>query len=107
LPPEAVAETVTLLSGLSTVLLTAVIVTVPVLVVEPAAMVSFLFVVTEKSAAVAGDFGVADTVSVTAWLDTALKVAVTVLVPPSSEIDEEESSSDTVGVPSSSVIVRV
>jgi hypothetical protein len=62
-------------------------------------------VVRLKSEAVAGDFGVAETVSVTAWLETALKVAVTVLVPPSSEIDEELKDRDTVGVSSSSVIV--
>jgi hypothetical protein len=80
-------------------------VTVPVLVFEPAAMVSFLLVVRLKSEAVAGDFGVAETVSVTAWLETALKVAVTVLVPPSSEIDEELKDRDTVGVSSSSAAV--
>ena len=61
----------------------AVMVTVPVLVVEPAAMVSFLLVLTEKSDAVAGDTAAAaDTVSVTSWLDSALRVAVTVVEPP-------------------------
>ena len=83
LPPETVAETVTLLSGASTSNCpTAVMVTVPVLVVEPAAMVSFLLVLTEKSDAVAGDTAAAETVSVTSWLDSALRVAVTVVEPP-------------------------
>ena len=107
MPPETVAETVTLLSGLSAALLTAVTVTVPVLDVDPAAMVSFVLVLRLKSPATAGETGAADTVTVTASLETALNSAVTVLVPPSSEIDDELSASDTVGVFSSSVIVKV
>ncbi len=45
-PPAAVPDTVTVLLGASTSLSTAVIVTVPVLVVAPAAMVKVLFAVT-------------------------------------------------------------
>ena len=114
LPPDAVAETATCLSGVSTSLSTAVMVTVPVLVCEPAAMVSVRFVLRLKSDDVAGDTGVAETVSVTASVDAALSVAVTVVEPPFSEIDDELKVSDTVGegsrgadVESSSVIVRV
>ena len=107
MPPETVAETVTLLSGLSAALLTAVTVTVPVLVVAPAAMVSLVLVLRLKSPATAGDTGDAATVTVTASLETALNSAVTVLVPPISPIDDELSARDTVGVLSSSVIVSV
>ena len=60
------AETVTLLWGASTELSAAVMVTVPVLVFEPAAMVSFLLVLRLKSEDVAGDTAAADTVTVTA-----------------------------------------
>ena len=82
-------------------------VTVPVLVFEPAAMVRVLFVLRLKSDEVAGDTAAAETVRVTSWLDSALNVAVTVVEPPFSLIDEELSARDTVGVPSSSVIVNV
>ena len=101
------AETVTCLSGASTSLSTAVIVTVPVLLIEPAAMVSVVFALRLKSSATAGSTGAADTVSVTASLETPLSVAVTVVEPSFSPIDEVPSTSDTVGVSSSSVIVRV
>ena len=107
LPPSTVAETVTSLSGASTSLSAAVIVTVPVLVCEPAAMVSVLFAVMEKSEAVAGETGVAETVRVTSWLETALSVAVTVLAPPSSTTDDALSARETVGVASSSLMVNV
>ena len=107
LPPTAVAETVTSLSGASTSLSAAVMVTVPVLVFEPAAMVSVVFVLKLKSEEVAGDTAAADTVNVTSWLDSALSVTVTVVEPPSSSIDNELSPRDTVGVSSSSVIVSV
>ena len=107
MPPDTVAEIVTCLSEVPTSLSTAVMVTVPLLVCEPAAMVSVLFVLRLKSDEVAGDTAVAATVRVTAWLDTALSVAVTLLVPPFSEIEDELKDSDTVGAPSSSVIVRV
>ena len=106
MPPTTVAETVTLRSGLSAALLTAVIVTVPALAVEPAEIVSSV-PLCEKSPDAAGATAVEDTVTVTAWLDTALSVAVTVVEPPSSEMDAELSARDTVGVLSSSVIVNV
>ena len=44
---------------------------------------------------------------VTAALDAPLNFAVTVATPPLSEIDEDDKISETVGVPSSSVIVPV
>ena len=75
-------------------------VTAPVLVVEPVAMVSLVLVLRVKSEAVAGDTAVADTVTVTAALDTTLRSAVMVLEPPFSEIDDLLSASDTVGRPS-------
>ena len=106
-PPLAVADTVTVLFGASTVLLTAVIVTVPVLAVEPAAIVSVLLFVIVKSLLVAGLTAVAETITVTAALDARDSVAVTLLVPPFSDIEVELSSSVTVGVPSSSVMVSV
>ena len=107
LPPATVADTVTFLSAATASLFAAVIVTVPVLVVEPAAMVSFVLVLRVKSEAVAGETGDADTVTVTASLETALSSAVTVAEPPSSPIEDLLSTRDTVGVSSSSVIVRV
>ena len=106
-PPVAVADTVTDLSGASTALFTALILTVRVLVVAPAAIVSVSFELSVKSAATAGDTAVADTTSVTFSLDAALSVAVTVVESPFSEIDDGLSTSDTVGVPSSSVMARV
>ena len=65
LPPATVAETVTSLSGASTSLSTAVIVTVPVLVVAPAAMVRVVPACV-KSPDTAGDTGEVETVTVTA-----------------------------------------
>ena len=96
LPPVTVAETVTVLSGASTVLSTAVIVTVSVLDVEPAA-ISSVVPLCVTSAATAGESGVAVTVTVTASLDTALNVAVTVLTPPFSAIEAGVSTSVTAG----------
>ena len=107
LPPVAVADTVTDLSGASTALFTALILTVRVLVVAPAAIVSVSFALSVKSEATAGDTAVADTTSVTFSLDTPLSVAVTVVESPFSEIDDGLSTRVTVGVASSSVIVRV
>ena len=107
LPPVAVADTVTDLSGASTALFTALILTVRVLVVAPAAIVSVSFALSVKSEATPGETAVADTTSVTFSLEAALSVAVTVVESPFSEIDDGLSTSDTVGVPSSSVIVRV
>ena len=107
LPPLATPDTVTVLFAASTELSTAVIVTVPVLAVLPAAIVRTLFAVRLKSPATAGLTALAETVTVTAALDACDSAAVTVLVPPFSEIEAELSSSVTVGVPSSSVMVSV
>ena len=76
------ADTLTLLLAVSTSLLTAVMVTVPVLVVAEAAMVSTLLELRRKSRAAAGLTGVAATVMVVLWLEVSLRVAVTLLVPP-------------------------
>ena len=105
-PPATVAETVISLSGASTELSTAVMVTVPVLVVAPAAMVSVVPACV-KSPDTVGETAAAETVRVTSSLETALSVAVTVVDPSSSEIDEALSARETVGVSSSSVMVRV
>ncbi len=107
LPPDAVADTVTDLLGASTALFTALMLTFPVLVVAPAAMVSVSFALSVKSAPTAGDTAAADTTSVTFSLDTPLSVAVTTVESPFSPIDAGLSARATVGVPSSSVIVRV
>ena len=106
LPPAAVAETVTDLFGASVVSFTAVIVTVPALVVEPAAIVNVFALDSVKSVPDPGD---ADTVSVTAALDTPDSVAVTVdtFDAPLSSIDDDDNASVTVGVASSSVMVSV
>ena len=101
------AETVTDLSGASVVLPTAVTVTVPVLVVEPAATVSVFALDSAKSAATAPVPAAAPTVTVTASLDALESVAVTVETPPLSEIDDGDNASLTVGAPSSSSIVSV
>ena len=106
LPPAAVAETVTDLSGASVVLFTAVIVTVPALVVEPAAMVNVFAVLSVKSVPDPGD---ADTVSVTAALDGRFSVAVTVdtFDAPLSSIVAGDNASVASGNASSSVMVSV
>ena len=65
----AVADTLTALFGASTVLSLAVIVTVPLLDVWPAAMVSALFMLSAKSPATAGGNASAETVTVVVWLD--------------------------------------
>ena len=101
------ADTVTDLSGASTALFTALIFTVRVLVVAPAAIVSVSFVLSVKSPATAGETAAADTTSVTFSLDTPLSVAVTVVESPFSPIEAGLSTRVTVGVASSSVIVRV
>ena len=93
------------MSGASTLLFTAVMVTVPVLVVAPAAIVSVVFVDRLKSLLVAGLTALADTVTVTAALEAPDSAAVTVLSPPFSEIEAGLSASVTVGVASSSVMV--
>ena len=106
-PPLAEPETVTLLFGSSLLLFVAVIVTVPVLVVDPVAIVSVVVLDSVKSPATAFVPAVADTVIVVAALDVPLNFAVTVVTPPSSEIDVGDKVRDTVGAPSSSVIVSV
>ena len=67
-PSEFVAEPLTakVLSGVSTELSTAVMVTVPVLVVSPAAIVSVALLDSSTSPAEAPWFGVTDTVTVVA-----------------------------------------
>ena len=105
LPPEAVPETVTDLSGESTEFPFAVTVTVPVLVVSPDAIVNSSALDNVKSAATAPAPAAAPTVTVTASLDATESVAVTVAAPPLSETDDGDSTSATVGNPSSSVSV--
>jgi len=79
LPPDAAAWTVNILSGVSTLLSTAVMVTVPVLVVSPAAMVRIGLLLKVKSSATAGATGSTDTVRVVASPDSLSSVAVTVV----------------------------
>ena len=97
LPPVAVPETVTDLSGESTSLPLAVTVTVPVLVTSPAAMIKVVALDRSKSAATAPVPADAETVTVTAALDAPDSVAVTVDTPPVSEIEVGDSTSATVG----------
>ena len=66
----ATPDTVTRLFGAWVVLFTVVIVTLPVLVVSPAAKVSVFVVDSVKSPATAGDTASADTVIVVAALDS-------------------------------------
>ena len=106
MPPVTVPETVTVLSGASTLLFTAVSVTAPVLVVWPAAIVSVVPLCV-KSVETAGESADADTVTTTGALDAPLSVAVTTLSPPFSEIEDGLSTRLIVGAPSSSVIVSV
>ena len=105
-PPVTEPDTVTSLSSASTALFTAVTVTVPVLVVSPAAIVSVVPLCL-KSPDTAGETGVAETVTVADSPDAALRVAVTVLTPPFSLIEDGVSTRLTAGAPSSSVIVSV
>ena len=107
LPPSTAPETVTDLSGESTSLPLAVTVTAPELAVLPAAIVSVLAAERSKSAAAAPVPAAAPTVTVTASLDLPDSVAVTVVSPPVSEIEDDDSASVTVGNVSSSVSVRV
>ena len=103
LPPVAVPDTVTDLSGASVSLPFAVTVTEPVLAVDPAAMVRVVVPERVKSAATAPDPTAAATDTVTASLEGPDNLAVTVDTPPVSETDESESTSATVGRSSSSV----
>ena len=107
LPPlaEPLTSMRLMLAGPTSSLSTAVSVTVPVLVVAPAAMVSVVPVCV-KSPATAGATGDIDTVTVTSSLDAVLNVARTAVEAPSiSRLDP--GSSDRVGESSSSVIVTV
>ena len=105
--PLTVPLTVTCLSGLSTVSSTAVIVTVPVLCVSPAAIARSRFVLSAKSLATAGEAADAEILTVTGSLAGGLRVAVTVLTPPSSPIRAGVSTSVTAGAPSSSMIFSI
>ena len=111
IPCELVAEpdTVTLLSASSRVLSTAVTVTVPLLLVAPAAMVSVALLLSLKSPFAVFAPAAAETVTVVCWLDARSRLAVTVaeLVAPLSAIELRDSARVTVGVASSSVIVSV
>ena len=107
LPPVTVPETVTDLSGESTSLPLAVIVTSPLLAVAPAAMVRVFAAERPKSAATAPAPAAAPTVTVTASLDLPDSAAVTDATPPVSEIEDGDNDSATVGNVSSSVSVRV
>ena len=105
--PDTATSTATLPPGSSRALSFAVTVTVPVLLVSPAAMVSVVAVLTLKSPACAPDdaTAAADTVTVTGSLDGCESAAVTVATPPFSAIDAGDAESDTVGRLSSSVNV--
>ena len=107
LPPADAPDTVTDLFGESTALPFAVTVTVPALVVAPAAMVSFVAALRVKSSTTAPAPADAATVTVTASLDGPERVAVTVEIPFVSEIEVDVRTSATVGSVSSSVRVRV
>ena len=107
LPPAAVPDTVTDLFAASTSLPFAVTATVPALVVVPAARVRVVAVLRAKSPDTAGETAAAATVTVTASLDGPDKVAVTVEIPPVSEIEVGVRTSATVGRVSSSSRVRV
>ena len=105
----AVPDTVTLLSSSSAVLSTAVTVTTPALPVLPAAMVSVLFALREKSPDTAFVPAAAATVTVVAALDGRSRLAVTVaeLVAPLSAMDVRDSASVTLGAASSSAMASV
>ena len=104
-PPAAAPETVTRLSGESTLSSAAVTVTVPALAVAPAATVSVRAALRAKSPSAAFAPAAADTVTVTASADGCDSVAVTVATPPFSAIDAGVSASESAGVASSSAIV--
>ena len=106
LPAATVADTVTRLSGASVVSFTDVIVTVPVLVVALAAIVSVVVADSVKSPATAGDTASAETVIVVAVVAGRFSVAVTVETLAFSEIDAGDKTNVTCAT-SSSVIVSV
>ena len=103
---DTVPDTLTILSGESTALSTAVIFTVPVLFVALAAKLSVV-PVSMKSPATAGETDEADTVTVEASDEAGETVAVTVLTPPFSLIICGVSISVTTGGDSSSVTIKV
>ena len=105
----AVPEIVTLLFGASVLSFTAVTVTVPLLVVSPAAMVSVFAAESWKFAATAPAPGAAATVTVVAAPEARFSRAVTVVTfeAPLSSMPADDSSSVTSGGPSSSRMVRV
>ena len=78
----------------------AVMVTVPVLAVWPAAMASSVSALSAKWAVVAGAAGVADTVTVILTSMASLSVAVTVAEPPFSSMDGLDSTSVAKGLTS-------
>ena len=106
-PPEATADTVTVLSGVSRMLSTALIVTFPALSVSPGGIVSVRPELNRKSPAAAGGTAAADTVRVTASLDAPDRTAVTVAVSelPLSRMVAGVRTSVAAGVASSSVMV--
>ena len=106
LPPSAVPEIVTDLSGESVVSGLAVTVTVPALTVAPAATVSVAAWLRVKSPAAAPGPAAAATVTVTGWLDLPDNSAVTVETPPASGTVAGDSSRVRAGRASSSVRVR-
>ena len=91
-PPAAVPDTITLLSDVLRGSSTAVNVTVPVLVVRPAAMTSRL-PLSRKSPPTAGGTAAAETVIVAAALAVRSRIAVTVDRPPVSGTDPGDSDS--------------
>ena len=93
----AVPETVTVLFAASTLLSTAVIVIVSVLVISPAAIVRVV-PLSEKSAGTAGLTAAAETCMVVGAVNDVSSVAVTVLVPPLSDIEAGVSTSVTTGI---------
>ena len=101
---DAVADTVTVLARASVSLSTAVMVTVPVLAVAPAATTSSV-PSWRKSFRVAGVTGAAATRTVVSAPDGWVRVALIRAVPPSSSIDAADRTSITAGAASSSVTV--
>ena len=95
----AIPDTVTFRLSSSSALLTAEIVTVPVLVVASAAIVSTLLVLSVKWLAIAGLTADAETATVVFAADGWSSIAVTVLWPLSSLMRSRSRTSVTVGVP--------
>ena len=96
--PPTVADTATLLFGEKALSLTPVMVTVPMLAVSPAAIVSVLLPLNIKLPAKVPAAGVAATVIVIGDDTARARLAVTVLVPPSSAIEAEDNIRLTAGM---------